>query len=174
MTSEAAQARSNSMAIDAKKDSAKQVQSGDWKVTFTIAGNDMPEAVLMAMPGTHYKLAMVEVADDGESQPPGTAVKNRKPGPKYEYGTVAWAKQQGHILAADHDTWPHIRAFNKANEGIGNQVQICYQAGAAALIRSICHVESMADFKDNTQQLEIFKNLHRYVMVQTGRWTEER
>lgn len=166
----AERAREASQAIDAKKDSAKQVQSGDWKVTFTVALGDMPEALLMSTPGTHYKLAIVEVNDDGEPLPAGTTSKNKASRPKYEYGTADWAIQQLHILAADANTWTLIAACVKV---LGIDDPIENEEEAAGTIRGHCNISSSREFRTDAVALEVFKSFHRYIMVETGQWTED-
>lgn len=50
--------------FEGKKDCARQVQSGDWKLTLTVSSVDMPVAVITAPPGTRYQVVVVPIDDD--------------------------------------------------------------------------------------------------------------
>lgn len=73
----AAQARAAATAIECKKDSVRQVQCGDWRLTLTVAAADMPVRVITAAPGARYMLAIVEIGDD--EQPVSSAPSDQEP-----------------------------------------------------------------------------------------------
>jgi len=53
-----------SLQFEAKKDAMRQKQSGDWSVTFTIAGTDMPVDLLSHSMGQRYVCVIVPVDTD--------------------------------------------------------------------------------------------------------------
>lgn len=59
-------AKENAIQIECKKDGLKQRQSGDWTITFTVAGDSMPADLTTAPMGTRYLAVLVELADNEE------------------------------------------------------------------------------------------------------------
>lgn len=57
----AEQALANTITFEAKKDSLRQSQSGDWKIAFTVQGVDMDTRLSKAAPGTRYIAVLVEI-----------------------------------------------------------------------------------------------------------------
>ncbi len=57
-------AKEAALAFECKKDSMRQNQSGDWRITFTVKAMDLPSSFTEAMPGTRYQAVIVEVGDD--------------------------------------------------------------------------------------------------------------
>ncbi len=55
---------SASMQFEAKKDALGQVQSGDWKLRFTVCAADVPQGLLTAPMGARYQVVIVEIGDD--------------------------------------------------------------------------------------------------------------
>lgn len=64
MTDIAALARENAISLEVKKDSLRQMQNGDWRVSFTVQGVDMDERITRAAMGTRFVAVLVEVNDD--------------------------------------------------------------------------------------------------------------
>lgn len=60
----AEQALQNTITFEAKKDSLRQSQSGDWKIAFTVQGIDMDTRLSKAAPGTRYVAVLVEINDN--------------------------------------------------------------------------------------------------------------
>lgn len=60
----AEQAVQSAIAMEAKKDSLRQMQNGDWKVSFTVSALDMDQRLSAALPGTRYQAVLVEIGDD--------------------------------------------------------------------------------------------------------------
>lgn len=58
------QARENAITFECKKDALQQRQSGDWKISFTVQGEDMDERLTKAAMGTRFVAVLVEVGDD--------------------------------------------------------------------------------------------------------------
>lgn len=170
---EADRARDLSMAVDAIKDSMKQVQSGNIKVTFTFAPGDLPSEILEAAPGTHYKMALVEVAADGTPQKAGTATANRQVHLTYEHGTPDWAIQVSHAMANDSDCWEAISVWWPNPVEHGRTQPPANHDAAMYMIRESCGVTSTKEFRTDPEALEKFKALHKHVMEQTGRWAEQ-
>lgn len=57
-------ARAAAVHFEAKKDALSQLQSGNWKLTFTVQPGDVPMELLKASMGTRYMVALVEIGDD--------------------------------------------------------------------------------------------------------------
>lgn len=57
-------ARENAISLEVKKDSLRQMQNGDWRVSFTVQGVDMDERITRAAMGTRFVAVLVEVNDD--------------------------------------------------------------------------------------------------------------
>jgi hypothetical protein len=57
-------ARSNAIALEAKKDGLSQKQNGDWILRVVIAAADMDGRITKAAMGTRWQCAFVEVNDD--------------------------------------------------------------------------------------------------------------
>ncbi len=61
---EADDAVANSVHFEAKKDSCKQLQGGQWTLTLKLHPNDVQEPLMMAMPGQRYMCVLVALGDD--------------------------------------------------------------------------------------------------------------
>lgn len=128
-------ARSAAMQFEGKKNSLTQVQSGDWKLQFTVSAVDVPAGLLTAPMGTRYVVAIVEVSDD--EQP----VEQKPAGNKHRLS------RQAAMLCSDRQFWGFLR-----NEFSGNWMNPNFpqptdnQLRAAECIRSICNVKSRSEF----------------------------
>lgn len=73
MTTPAQQASAFAVHFEAKNDGVRQSQSGDWRLTLTLAGDGLlPEKIMLAKPGTRYMVALVEIGDDEQPVPTTT------------------------------------------------------------------------------------------------------
>lgn len=79
MSTVAERARAAAMPVEGKKDSLSQRQDGHWKIAFTVAPGDMPQAIAMAPMGTRYMLAIVQIGDDEEPIPPAQQASPPRP-----------------------------------------------------------------------------------------------
>lgn len=70
-------ARQSAISFECKKDSLRQMQNGDWRMSFTVQGVDMDERITRAPMGTRFMAVLVEV-DDSE-MPITRAEKETKP-----------------------------------------------------------------------------------------------
>ncbi len=71
---EAEKAIEVSYQFECKKDSLKQVQSGDIKVTFTIHPNDMPPELYTDAMGCRYMAVIVPIGDNEEARMGGAGI----------------------------------------------------------------------------------------------------
>jgi hypothetical protein len=70
-------ARNSAISFECKKDSLRQMQNGDWRVSLTIQAIDMSERITKAPMGTRFVAVLVEI-DDSE-QPITPAEKESAP-----------------------------------------------------------------------------------------------
>lgn len=73
---EAARAIAAAVNFEAKKDRLAQNQSGDWKLTLTVA--DLPDAVMKAPMGQRYQVVVVAIGADERPIPPEPATGHRR------------------------------------------------------------------------------------------------
>ncbi len=57
-------ARAAAMQMECKKHELRQLQNGEWKITFSIHPDEMPQAMMTAAMGTRFIMAVVEIGDD--------------------------------------------------------------------------------------------------------------
>lgn len=130
--SEAERAVAAALTVECKKDGLAQLQSGNWKLTLTVA--DMPTAILSAAMGTRYQAVFVEVDDTEqpverpqddtagkitECHPDGVKAKNHFEASCQDSVFSKWLLQR---WAASPDVWPKPypgdRAFAKILCGV--------------------------------------------------------
>lgn len=71
------QARNAAISLEAKKDALRQMQNGDWRVSFTVQGVDMDPRLTQAAMGTRFAMVLVEI---GEDEQPVQKEAQAKPG----------------------------------------------------------------------------------------------
>lgn len=130
MTYEAEAAKKSAVHFEAKKDGLKQVQSGDVKVTLTIAASDMPPSLYNDIMGQRYVIAMVALNDDET--------------PKEKPKSYA---QQAKLMAKD-DTFQQFLC-----RSLGNQME------PELAIENECGVTSCAELIEGTDAGKRFKRL---------------
>ena len=140
----AEQARDAAVHCEAKKDRLAQGQSGDWRVTFTVATQDIPPALLAAPMGTRYVLALVEVGDD--EQPVQPKPKGGK-------------RAQRAAMLGDQQYWPAIQKYTGANVTSADE--------AADAIRGYCEVWSRTGLDHDKASADRFDELEREVKALT-------
>ena len=141
---EAEKAIANALTFECKKNSLGQAQSGDWKLSFTVAPMDVPMALLKAAMGTRYKAVIVEINDDE------TPVVQDKPSHKLS--------QQAAMLCGDMQ----FRAFlhYEHNAGIdGSSSPKVAEAIAAKVVRQICQVQSRSEFDTDPEAAARWRDL---------------
>jgi hypothetical protein len=137
----------NSITFEAKKDSLRQVQSGDWKISFTVQGADMDERLTKAAMGTRFVAVLVGIDDSELPVTHAAREANLVPGnpadkPKREWRDMQPAQQAG-IRCAE----PVFVTFLKENYPEDFRA---LEGNPAELVRFICGVSSRA--KLNTVQ----------------------
>ncbi len=129
------------MPAECKKDSLAQLQNGDWKLTLKVAAQDMPSALLEALPGTRYQAVFVEI-DDVE-QPVSREMAKPEKRPFHELPRP----QQAGILCGD---WRFIQWISShavyggyLDTDDGRKLSVTSE-GAAEYVRLACGVSSRA------------------------------
>jgi hypothetical protein len=57
-------ARNAAISFECKKDSLRQMQNGDWRMSVTVQGIDMDERITRAAMGTRFVAVLVEIGSD--------------------------------------------------------------------------------------------------------------
>ena len=135
-TDQATRARAAAMQFEAKKHELRQLQNGEWKITFSIHPNEMPDPIMRATMGTRYQLVAVELDDD--ETPVVHEEQNGKQ--RRRWGDLKPSQQAG--IRCDDE------AFRRFLE-----VEVCgtllpSSFNVADAVRSICGVTSRRQFDD--------------------------
>lgn len=156
--------------LECKKDSIKQLQNGDGKLTLTVNAEDMNAAIasLWAAPmGTRYQVVMVEIGAD--EQPVDRQAESEKPKAK----PPMTESQRCGMLCNDRDFQVWIRCNHQwefyQTEGVGDSTD---QTSAA--VRMVLGVRSRKelDDPDRTYTRERWRNMLAQFEVDTGRIAE--
>jgi len=125
-------ARTAAMQFEAKKNSLTQVQSGDWKLQFTVSAQDVPAGLLTAAMGTRYVVAIVEVNDQEEpvEQKPAS-----NPHRLSQQAAMLCGEQkfQAYLMSVFRETWEGSTKYDRTDI-------------AADTVRLICGVSSRSEF----------------------------
>ena len=156
------QARNAAISLEAKKDRLVQLQSTDWKVTFTVQTIDMDARLTKAPMGTRYAMVLVEIGDDELPVAPAKEVLaqpqqvvDRAPaGAKRD--KMDWREMQPAAQAALRCEDPTFRAFLREERGIS---RVDSPTTAAIAVREICGVESRAELSTNHRKRVIWHQL---------------
>lgn len=132
--------------IEIKKNSLKQLQSGDWVVSFTASQIDFPTELAMAAMGQRFMAVLVPLGDFEEA-----------PKPKEDKHKLS---RQAAMLCDDARFWAFLNEFAKdalfgtlGNEGVHGPYD------AANAIRRMCEVDSRAEFDKNPEAAQKWRNL---------------
>lgn len=129
--------------LEAKKDRLAQGQSGEWRLTLTVAVGDLPKEIALATPGTRYMVVMVEIGDD-ETPKVSDAQRAR----------ILALKQSG-LLPKQIDFRTFLfEFFHDYPASAADPVK-----HAETLIREHLNVISRAELKDNEAALSLWQNL---------------
>jgi hypothetical protein len=145
-------ARANAISFEAKKDSLRQMQSGDWKISFTVQGVDMDDRITRAAMGTRFVAVLVEINDQ---ELPVTLAAKENPKP-VSPATPQPDKLDKPLLVEAKRTWNEFQPSQQA--GIrSHDVRFAQfleeeypgywkseAQDAAQCIRAICDVNSRA------------------------------
>jgi len=148
-------ARDNAISFEAKKDSLRQMQNGDWRVSFTVQGVDMDERITRAAMGTRFVAVLVEINDQ---ELPITRAEKEKPKPiastsptlqpdkdKPAGAKRDWKDLQPQQQAGIRCTEPVFIAFLKEMyPKIWHEFE-----DAAQAVRSLCDVHSRVELGTN-------------------------
>lgn len=124
--------------IEFKKNSLKQLQSGDWVVSFTASQIDFPTELATAAMGQRFMAVLVPIGDFEDV-----------PKPKEDKHKLS---RQAALLCDDPRFW---RFLNEYGDG-----GVYGLEDAAACIRMMCEVDSRAEFDTNPEAAEKWRNLY--------------
>ena len=158
-------ARDNAISFEAKKDSLRQMQNGDWRVSFTVQGVDMDERITRAAMGTRFVAVLVEINDqelpitrvEKEKPKPFAATsptlqldKDRPAGAKRDWKDLQPAQQAG-MQCAKPVFWAYLN--EERNYRVTNPEE------AAEAVREICGVHSRVELGTNHKARVIWHQL---------------
>ena len=153
-------AREAAFHMESKKHELRQLQEGDWKITFTVAATDMKPEFLSAPMGTRYVMALCQKGDD---EKPVKAEGEKERTPFHELPR----SQQAGILGNES-------AFR---EFIKNRLNMNFtpdEEETARLVRRICHVKSRSELDTPGEHTLLWDNLVSRYHQWAGRMPEER
>lgn len=149
MTAEAKAAVANALSLEAKKDSLRQLQDGQWTLTLKVHPEDMPFALLTASMGTRFQCAFVQLDDD---ETPVQQPKAAKATPKPEKSLA----QEAGALCNSERFQKFLRTKFTFQMREAEQVLIASKAGyhegnvASEFVRARCGVGSRSEFDADT------------------------
>ncbi len=163
----AEQALANTITFEAKKDSLRQSQSGDWKIAFTVQGVDMDTRLSKAAPGTRYVAVLVEINDQElpVSQAEKEAMPNSRPVSRQDN-----AQPQPAPTAGAKRDWRDLQPQQQAGIRCGEPIFVAYlkevyphewreTGDAAECVRLICGVHSRVELGTNNKARVIWHQL---------------
>ena len=137
--------------VELKKNGLVQVQSGDWKASFTLQSADMPDYLLSAQMGKRFYVVFVD-ADDYDEQNGKTEQK--------EIGTNSSDKTEGErLMALSHIKCNeyYFQDYAKAKGwGEGTRTE-----NARFFIYDTCKISSRSEISTNVEAQNRFKELLR-------------
>jgi hypothetical protein len=156
-------ARKNSISLEAKKDALAQRQNGDWKVSFTVQGNDMDPRLTQAPMGTRYAVVLVEIGDD---ELPVQQKENRaKPDPASPQDSrpdrakrMDWRDMQPAAQAALRCDQPAFRTFLMEQHSFRPR-EANSPDEAAEFIRSFFGIKSRSELGTDHRKRVLWKQL---------------
>ena len=152
----AEQAKANAISFECKKDSLRQSQAGDWKISFTVQGIDMDERLTKAFPGTRYMAVLVEIGSDELPVQSAEAAQPRQESKSSPAGKRDWRDLQPQQQAGIRTNEPSFAAFLRET-----RPDDWHECGddPAECIRLICGVNSRAMIGVNQKARVIWHQL---------------
>ena len=144
MTGEYKKAVDVSYTFECKKDSLKQVQSGDIKVTFTISPVDMPPELYTDAMGQRYVAVIVPVNDDETPRGP-----ERQEKPRQSWGDMQPQQQAGMLCNK-----PEFREYLYSHY----HLETC-DVDTKQILKNLLSIESLKDLETDTKALEMFNKI---------------
>lgn len=154
-------ATANALSFECKKDSMRQNQSGEWRITFTVQAIDVPRRLTEAMPGARYQAVIVEI---GENElPVQVPTADAKPDPvvqprpdRVQRDTRDWRQispaQQAGIRCND----PEFVAFLREERPDDWHESM---EDPEECVRLICGVASRRELSENRGAMNVWQNL---------------
>lgn len=154
------QARNLAISLEAKKDALRQMQNGDWKVSFTVQGVDMDARLTQAPMGTRFAMVLVEIGDNEEPVPP-KAVAPASPGQ---------VTSKPDRVKREKQNWRDTAPANQAGIRCDDPIFIAFlkeqrpddwheAPDAAECVRLICGVQSRTELGINHKARVIWHQL---------------
>lgn len=130
--------------IEIKKNSLKQLQSGDWVVSFTASQIDFPTELATAAMGQRFMAVLVPLGDFEETP-------KAKPTDKHKPSKIAA------ILCQDARFWAFLSEYY-SDVFVGGKCES--EREAAGAIRGACNIDSRAELDTNPAAAEKWRNLY--------------
>ena len=167
MTNIADIAVANAISFEAKKDSLRQMQNGDWRVSFTVQGVDMDERITRAAMGTRFVAVLVEINDQELPTTPAEKEKSKQ--------AVQTAKLQpeGPPTAGAKRTWEEFQPAQQAGIRCGDIKFAIFleeeypedwreYGEIADCVRGICGVHSRSELGTNQKARVLWNQLDKH------------
>lgn len=161
------QARNLAISLEAKKDALRQMQNGDWKVSFTVQAIDMIARLTQAPMGTRFAMVLVEIGDDEtpvnrkEAMPNLRTSQNADARPdqiapkpdraKRDWRDVQPAAQAG-IRSNEPEFWAYLRE-------VMTYPDVNDPDTAAIAVRHICKVNSRTELSTDHRKRVLWHQL---------------
>ena len=158
MTVEAENAVAVSYQLEVKKDSLKQMQSGEVKISLTVHPQDMPPGFYLDPMGQRYMCVLVPLGDDEMPRmPEPKSVK--KPREKRSWEEMPYAAQAG-TLCSDKGFQSYIeRTCSATWRNALTQADGDVAEAVAVIVRKKCGVSSRSDILPGTPAAEAFERI---------------
>jgi len=125
--------------IELKKDALSQKQSGDWKASFTLQADDMPDYLLTSPMGRRFYVVFVDADAYDESEGENHNVKTKITPEKSDGEKM---RQRACILCKDAEFQCFlVRVYFCSGQ--------CSEAAAKATLCNICNIESRSELTAN-------------------------
>lgn len=148
-------ARNAAVSLEAKKDRLVQLQSNDWKVTFTVQNIDMDARFTSAPMGTRYAMVLVEIGDDELPVQKEASAKPRQIAPKPDGAKRDWRDMPPSQQAGIRINDPIFAAYLKENHA-----KEWHETGDAdACLKTVLRIESKTELKTDPRRMMLWHQL---------------
>jgi hypothetical protein len=137
--------------IEMKKNSLKQLQSGDWIVSFTSSQIDFPTELATAAMGQRFMAVLVPLGDFEDV--PTSQQTSQQTSQKLASTAIGHKRKLSQQAAMLCDDRPFQLYLNERFAGV------CCSADAAAAVRLCCNVDSRSEFDTDPEAAARWRNL---------------
>lgn len=155
-------ARNNAISLEAKKDRLVQLQSNDWKVTFTVQTIDMDARLTQAPMGTRYAVVLVEIGDNEEPVQKEARAALRQadpPSSRPDGAKRPWRDLQPATQAAIRCNEPSFRAFLTEEHSFRPRQGHDSADEAAEFLRSLFGITSRSELGTDPRRRVLWKQM---------------